>query len=178
MVFVAPEVTLPLTGFFVSEGVFAFVPAVLAATLGAMIGQLAIYAFARRLGEVRLRGAIRRYGRWLLLYEEDLDRGLDLFTRYDDWALVVGRFLPTVRSLVTLPAGLQKMSLRRFTVLTLIGTSLWNAVLAGLGVLLGHHWQIMVEILSVYGTVVGVALIALIVALFAPRIRRVVALLR
>jgi alkaline phosphatase len=178
MIFVAPEMTMPLTGFFVSEGVFAFVPALLAATLGAMLGQLAIYALARRLGEMRLRGAIRRYGRWVLFYEEDLDRGLELFSRYDDWALVVGRFLPTVRSLVTLPAGLQKMSLRRFTILTLIGTGLWNAILAGFGVLLGRHWQLMVDVLSVYGTVVGIALIVLIVVLFAPRIRRVVALLR
>lgn len=178
MIFVAPELTMPLAGFFVTQGIFAFVPAVLAATLGAMIGQLAIYALARWLGEVRLRGVIRRYGRWVLFYEEDLERGLELFTRYDDWALVVGRFLPTVRSLVTLPAGLQKMSLRRFTILTLIGTGLWNALLAGAGMLLGRHWKVVVEILSVYGTVVGIALIVLIVVLFAPRIRRVVALLR
>lgn len=178
MVFVAPEVAMPLTGFLVDRGLFGVVPALIAATLGAMIGQIAIYALARWLGETRLRRLIGRYGHWVLVYEEDLDRGLELFARYDDWALVVGRFVPTVRSLVTLPAGLQKMSLRRFTLLTLAGTSFWNALLAGLGILLGRHWTVLVDVLSVYGTLVGIVLIILIVMMFAPRIRRVVALLR
>lgn len=150
----APELVLPFAGFLVAQDKLGFGWVLVAGTLGALVGQVAVYALARAFGEPRVRRFLKRRGHLLLLRESDLDKVLHLFKRFDAATLVFARFIPTVRTLVSMPAGFVAMSLWRFAAFTALGTLLWNAALVGVGVLLGHNWRALLPFFSVYGWVV------------------------
>lgn len=142
------ELILPLAGFEAGQGRFNYYLMVLAATVGSVIGAVVLYYVAVFVGEHRLRALVRRYGRWVQVSERDMDRADAWFDRYSGWAVLVCRCVPLVRSLVSLPAGLRRMDLPRFLLLTAIGSAIWNAALIGAGYLLGDNWESV-------GTVVG-----------------------
>ena len=171
MIVAAPELVMPLAGFLVARGELSFAGVLLAATFGAMLGQVGIYGAARAVGERRVRGFIRRYGRFVLVSEQDLNRTLTLFDRFESVALFFSRVVPTVRSLVSIPAGIKPMSPLRFTVFTALGTALWNAVLLYAGTLLGKNWRVLVELLGTYEVIVAVLLGLAVLALLAVRVR-------
>ena len=131
------ELVLPLTGFYVGEGVLAFVPAVAAATLGSVLGAWLLYAIGRFGG----RTALLRWGRVARLTEAKLDRADDWFDRHGPWIVLGGRLVPGVRSLVSLPAGASEMPFGRFTLLTALGSGVWNTALIGAGWALGSNWE-------------------------------------
>lgn len=148
------EVILPLTGFLVEQGGLAFLPALLVATVGSLAGALVLYALGRWGG----RGLILRYGGVLRLKEADLDRADAWFDRYGGLVVLFGRMVPGVRSLVSIPAGLSEMPLGRFVFLTTLGSGVWNALLIGVGWLLGENWS---RVADVVGSVSNVFLILL-----------------
>ena len=131
------EVVLPLAGFFVGRGDFTFWGALLAATIGATAGALVLYSLGRWGG----RALVLRYGKWLRVSEEDLDRAEGWFARHGDLLVLGARVVPGARSVVSIPAGTSRMPLLRFAVLTTIGSAVWNAVLIGAGVILGANWD-------------------------------------
>ncbi len=171
MVVAAPELVMPLAGFLVAQGELSFTGVLFAGTFGAMVGQVGIYGAARAVGERRIREGLRRYGRFLLVSERDLGRALRLFDRFENTALVVSRIVPTVRSLISVPAGVKPMPVLRFTFFTALGTALWNAVLLYAGALLGKNWQVLAELLGTYETVVLILLGSAVVALLTFRLR-------
>ena len=171
MVVAAPELVMPLAGFLVARGELSFAGVLLAATFGAMVGQVGIYGAARAVGEQRVRHSIRRYGRLILVSERDLDRTLTLFDRFESAALFFSRVIPTVRSLISVPAGIKPMSWVRFSLFTTLGTVLWNAALLYAGTLLGKNWRTLVEILGTYEVVVAALLGLAVLALLAVRVR-------
>ena len=171
MIVAAPELIMPLAGFLVAQGELSFAGVLLAGTFGAMVGQLGIYGAARAVGEGRIRGFLRRYGRFLLVTEGDLGRALRLFDRFENTALVVSRVIPTVRSLISVPAGIQPLPLLRFTFFTALGTALWNAVLLYAGTLLGKNWRVLAEFLGTYETVVLILLGLAVAALLTLRLK-------
>lgn len=134
------EVILPLAGFLVGQGRFAFLPVLVASTVGSLAGALVLYGLGWWLGEERLRRFVKRYGRFLLLEEADLGRAIGWFERYGGWAVFFGRLVPGVRSLVSVPAGTERMPIWRFVAYTLGGSALWNALLVGVGWILGDQW--------------------------------------
>lgn len=131
------ELVLPLAGFYVSQGVLAFLPAVIVATIGSLTGAFVLYALGRHGG----RPLVLRYGRVLHVSEERLDRADGWVTRHGDAAVLFGRMVPGVRSIVSIPAGVAKMGIPRFTVLTALGSAAWNSVLIGAGWALGANWS-------------------------------------
>jgi membrane protein DedA with SNARE-associated domain len=135
------ELILPLAGFQTGQGVFLYPLAVLAATIGSVIGSLALYAVGRGFGEHRVRVLIRRWGRWCWLSEQDLDRAQSWFGRYGAATVFLGRMAPGVRSAVSIPAGIARMPLGIYIAYTALGSMLWNAGLIGLGWLLGAAWE-------------------------------------
>ena len=141
----------------------------LAGVVGAMLGQGGIYWAARALGERRIRRFIGRH-RWLLVSERDLERTLRLFDRYETWLVLLGRAVPTVRSLISVPAGIKPMPLTRFLLLTATGTALWNGALLYAGMLVGRNWSLVVGVLETYQTVI---LVLLALGLIALSLRRV-----
>lgn len=153
------EAVLPLTGFLVSQGRMSFVGALIASTIGAVAGALILYWMGYVLGEDRIRALIKRYGRWMLLTEEDLDRSQAWFDRHGRIAVLIGRLAPLVRSLVSIPAGVTRMPLLTFTLYTTIGSALWNAVLIGAGWGLGASWQHVQQYQQYFGYAVLAAIV-------------------
>ncbi|GAA4576078.1 hypothetical protein GCM10023176_46700 [Micromonospora coerulea] len=132
------EIVLAMAGYLSAEGRFNVVLIVLAATAGSLLGALVLYWLGAALGEERLK-------RWLdhipLVDRDDLERADRWFERHGRWAVLIGRVVPVVRSLVSVPAGANRMPLGEFVLLTTIGSGVWNAVIVGLGYALGSRWQ-------------------------------------
>jgi membrane protein DedA with SNARE-associated domain len=132
------EIVLSLAGYLASEGRVNLVLVTIAATVGSVVGALALYGLGRGLGEERLR-------RWLdripLVDADDLDTADRWFERHAKGAVLFGRMAPVVRSLVSIPAGANKMPLVQFTLLTAIGSGVWNTLFVGGGYALGSRWQ-------------------------------------
>jgi membrane protein DedA with SNARE-associated domain len=157
------EVILPLAGSLVAEGRFSFPLVLVAATLGSLAGSLALYGAAYWFGPLRLHRLVERYGRYVLVGIDDLDRAQRAFDRYGGPAVIVGRLVPGVRSLISLPAGLVRMSLGRFLLYTAIGSAIWNSVLIIIGWVLKDQWHRVSDYMPLleYAVVaVGLALIA------------------
>ena len=137
---VPSEVILPLAGFRASTGALNVVLTWVAATLGSLLGALVLYGLGAWLGYDRLRDLAGR--RWFLLTsQKDLDRGQRLFRRHGTKVVLLGRCVPVVRSLVSIPAGICGMPLPRFLSLTAVGSGVWNALFIGLGWYLGDRWD-------------------------------------
>ena len=166
------ELILPLAGFLAGQGRFSYLGAVIASTVGSVIGALFFYALAWKVGDARLRRFVRRFGRWLLVDEEDLDKARAWFDRHRALAVFVGRLVPAVRSYVSIPAGLARMPVVPFVLLTLAGSGVWNAILIGAGWWLGERWDQVGGYLSQASQVVLIALGAAILWFVSKRVMR------
>ncbi|WP_238375794.1 DedA family protein [Ectothiorhodospira magna] len=162
LILLAPEALMPFAGFLAHEGLLSLWWAILAGSLGGTLGSTLIYLLARRVGELRVRTLLRQRGRWLLMGEQDLDRVLTLYARHGAWIVAGGRLVPTLRSLVSIPAGLLPMPLMRFIGLTWLGTLVWNTVLALGGYLLGAQWRLLEPYLGLYGSLAFVLVLAVV----------------
>ncbi|GAB4068168.1 hypothetical protein GCM10028777_26370 [Angustibacter speluncae] len=132
------EVVLPLAGFLTRQGSLSLPLVLVAATAGSLVGALALYALGAWLGHDRATAALARLP---LVDREDVDKASDWFDRHGRAAVFFGRLVPGVRSLVSLPAGANRMPLPTFTLYTVAGSLLWNGLLVGAGALLGDRWE-------------------------------------
>lgn len=135
------EIILPLGGFTASRGDLTLWGVMLAATLGSVVGALILYGVGYWIGRERLYTLVDRYGRYALLKQSDIDKANDWFERYSSKAVLIGRLVPVVRSLVSIPAGLTRMPLPTFVLYTAIGSAIWNGILVGAGYALGSRWE-------------------------------------
>lgn len=134
------EVIMTVAGVSAARGNMNFGGVVAAGTAGAMLGNWLWFWLAIRFGEKRIHLLIDRYSRWLTLDWDEVERGQHLFRRHGSAIVLVARMLPTLRSLISIPAGLFGMSHRRFLVFSTIGTAGWSAALAGVGYFLGTRF--------------------------------------
>src|SRR5918993_2385867 len=158
---VPTELTLPLFGFLIGHGRLSFIPVVVTATAARVCAALILYAVGLRLGEARLRRVVKRFERSKLLFVSDFDRASRVFERHGGKAILVGHLIPGVGALVSVPAGLKRMPLRwRFLGYTILGCTLWNSTLIGLGWALGSRWRIVEAFTSFVGAAVLTVFIA------------------
>jgi membrane protein DedA with SNARE-associated domain len=137
---VPSEVILPLAGFRASAGALNLPLTWLAATVGSVLGAVVLYGLGAWLGYDRLHALAGR--RWFVISSQsDLDRGQRIFRRHGGKIVLLGRCIPVVRSLVSIPAGIDRMPLPRFLLLTALGSGVWNALFIGLGWYLGDRWD-------------------------------------
>lgn len=163
------EVVLPLAGFTVNQGSLNFWSTYIWATLGAWIGALILYWIGAAVGADRL----RRFADWMWLLEgEDVDKALHWFDKYGPASVFFGRLVPGVRSLISIPAGVDRMNLLKFSLWTLLGSGIWNAILIGLGMWLGEGWDQVAPYVDQYSNVVYILLALIVVAILAWLIRR------
>lgn len=154
------ELIMPLAGFTAAQGDTSF-PAILAAgTLGSLAGAVLWYWIGRRLGAERLKQLAARHGRWLTICPEDIDRSNDWFGRHGGAAVFFGRLVPTVRTFISVPAGVARMSPWRFLAWTTAGTTIWTALLAGAGYLLQSQYARVSDWLNPVSAGVVVLLVA------------------
>lgn len=155
------ELVLPLAGFSSTLGELNVWAAFAGATTGSLLGAWLLYWLGAVVGAERLRAVAERM--WLT-EGADVDRALRWFDRHGDLSILVGRLIPGVRSLISIPAGVHRTGLVKFSVLTLIGSGIWNGVLIWLGVALGANWTAVSEVMDRYSAWVYVALVAAVVA--------------
>ena len=132
---------MPLAGFAAARGELSLAGTIAAGALGSLAGLALWYEVGRRLGLGRLRRWCARHGRWTGLSPREVDAANDWFERHGGAAVLVGRLVPTVRTLVSVPAGLARMGRLRFALCSLVGTAAWTSLLAGLGYALADGYE-------------------------------------
>ena len=137
------ELVLPLAGFLVGQGRFSFLLVLIAATAGSVASALILYAAGRWFGEERLRRLVGRFGRFVLIDESHLDKVSGWFERHGGEAVLICRLVPGVGSLISVPAGIERMPVWRLITYTCLGNGLWNVAFIGLGWALGAKWKLV-----------------------------------
>lgn len=135
------ELIMPLAGFSAARGELNVVGAVLAGTAGSLIGAVLWYYVGLWLGAERLKSWAARHGRWLTLTPREVQQTCDWFDRHGGKAVFFGRLVPGVRTLISVPAGIARMSLAKLLLYSTFGTALWVALLAGAGFLLESQYR-------------------------------------
>ena len=153
------ELIMPLAGFTAAQGQLSIVGVVVAGTIGSLLGALLWYYIGRWIGADRLKRWSTRHGRWLTLSPEDVDRAQRAFERHGPVAIFLGRLVPAVRTLISVPAGITAMPLPRFLFWTTLGTALWTAFLAGAGYVLESQYAVVADYVNPVSNVVVGALV-------------------
>ena len=162
------EVIMPLSGYLAYKGALDPVGAVLAGSLGSMLGSLAAYYAGLKLG----RPFIVKYGKYIFMKAEDLERAEKWFARYGGKATFISRMLPVVRTFISLPAGIGQMEIKRFTVYSFVGSIPWCALMAYLGYVLGDSWRVIFDQYGHYVDYAVVAGVAVLIAYYVYNRRR------
>ena len=140
------ELVMPPAGYLAAKGQMNSVLAVGVGTLGSVIGALVNYALALFVGEPLL----RKYGKYVLVSARSLDRTEAFFRRHGEISTLIGRLLPVVRHLISIPAGVSRMNLGRFIFFTALGAGLWCAILTYLGWIIGRHGEQVEAVIGTY----------------------------
>ena len=135
------EVIMTVAGVSSARGTMNLAGTIAAGTAGAMLGNWIWYWVAVKFGEKRMHIFIDRYSRWLTLDWDEVERGQRLFRTHGSIIVLIARMLPTLRSLISIPAGLYGMTFRRFMIFSTIGTAGWTAALACAGYFLGSQFD-------------------------------------
>lgn len=162
------ELIMPLAGYMAARGELGFVGVVAAGTLGSVLGALPLYGFGRKLGHRRVVDWADRHGRWLTISGRHIEDAIAWLERHGTWAVFVARLIPGIRSLISVPAGIARMNLPLFLLLTTLGSAIWAALLAGAGYLLRSRFE---EVEGWVGPVSNAILVAVAV-LYVWRVAR------
>lgn len=162
------EVILPFAGYLSQSGDLTLGWLIVWSTLASWIGALLLYWLGAAIGIER---AVRLLAAAKLVNRGDLDRGVAWFQRSGGWTVLVGRMVPGVRSLISIPAGATRMNLARFSVYTIVGSGLWNTLLIGVGALLGTQHEQLEHLLGYLDYAVYSALAIAVGVLVLRRIR-------
>ncbi len=161
MIFPIPsELVMPFAGFLAARGTFNFWLVVFFSAFGSLVGSLLSYY----IGYYGGKGVVKKFGKYAFLDEHDLDKTHNWFNKKGPRTIFVSRFVPVVRHLISIPAGIGKMDLKKFCIFTVIGATMWNTFLAYLGYVLGSNWE-SVKKYSEYISI-PVAIIVVIVCIF------------
>ena len=154
------EVIMPIAGMAAAEGKMSFGFVIASGTSGAMLGNIVWYLAARALGVDRLEPLIRRHGRWVTMTWPEVERAQKWFRENGIFFVFLGRLVPTVRSLVSVPAGLLKMRFKTFFIASTIGTAGWTALLATAGYRMRQNYGDMEQVVGTASNAVLVVLAA------------------
>lgn len=137
------EITMPFSGFLVSTGRFNFWLVVLAGTMGNLVGSWIAY-WVGYWGEASVvRGLIRRFGKYVLVSEEEFDQAEIWFNRWGEAIVFFSRILPVIRTFISLPAGIAKMNFWKFSAYTFVGSLFWSYALTQIGFSMGENWDVL-----------------------------------
>jgi membrane protein DedA with SNARE-associated domain len=152
---VPSELVMPFAGFLIAQGTFNFLLVLVASTLGSITGSLIFYYIGKTGGHA----LVERYGKYVLVDSQDILKTEQWFKRRGELTVFLARLIPVVRHLISLIAGIGKMNVKKFTVYTILGATLWNGILAYLGLLLGQHWETVSQYLEELDIVIVVLII-------------------
>lgn len=162
------EVILPLAGFTASQGNFSIIEALIWTTLGSVVGAWALYGLGAWLGRNRMRALVSKVP---LVDLEDVDKVEAWFNRHGYKAVFFGRMIPIFRSLISIPAGIERMPVWKFLGLTTAGSLIWNSIFVFSGFYLGESWHVVEEYAGVFQKIVIVACILVAVWFVVSKVR-------
>ena len=154
------ELIMPLAGFAAARGDQSLLATIAAGTLGSLAGAVLWYVVGRRLGMLRVERFADRHGRWLTLCPADLDRAMARFKKHGATAVLLGRLIPAVRTLISVPAGVAKMHLAQFAFYSALGTTVWTGILVVAGYLLESQYERVSQLLNPLSNAITLALAA------------------
>lgn len=152
------EVILTFGGFMTTTSNLSIFGVIMSATAGSVIGAVVLYIIGLQLDVERLEKIVTRWGHILRLTIKDIHKADAWFDKYGPWTVFFCRFIPLIRSLISIPAGMSNMKFALFLLLTTLGTLIWNIVLVFLGASVGASWEVIVEYMDVYSNVVYIML--------------------
>jgi len=135
------EIIMPFSGFLISRGNFTLFGVTLAGSIGGTLGSLASFALGYYGGEKVVRNLIKKYGKYILVFEYELDEAIHWFKKHGQMVTFTARLLPIIRTFISLPAGMSRMDVKKFTFFAFIGTFIWCLPLAYIGKILGDNWH-------------------------------------
>lgn len=154
------EIIMPFAGFMAGRGFLDFWTVVFVAAFANLTGSLLAYWLGFTKGESWLRTVIRKKGKWLLIRESEFDRAIKWFHSKGQWVSFGSRMLPVVRTFISLPAGIAKMNLFLFSLLTFTGSLIWSGILAYLGLKMGQNWMAIEPYFQKFQLLIGVFIVA------------------
>lgn len=135
------EIIMPFAGYLVSQGIFNLWVTALAGAIGCLLGSMIAYGLGYYGGETVVRNIIRKYGKYFLVFEYELDEAEVWFRKYGEVIAFSSRLLPVIRTFISLPAGISKMNFKKFCLYTFVGSFLWSLLLAWVGQKMGENWR-------------------------------------
>jgi membrane protein DedA with SNARE-associated domain len=164
------EIVLGFAGFTASKGEYSVVGMIIAATIGSLLGASILYGVSAAVGPLRLRAILIRYGNWIGVSEQDLDRSEAWFDRRSRSAVLICRCVPLLRSVISVPAGFRRMPFGVFMLFTVIGSLVWNTGLITAGYLLADQWERVLDFTEPFQTIVVVVIGVAVVAFIGRRL--------
>lgn len=157
------EVTMPFSGYLVQQGKLSFWAVVTVGAFANLVGSLAAYALGYYLEESLIIKLIKRYGKFILISEEEYLRALRWFRKYGQGVAFFSRLLPAVRTFISLPAGLAEMNVWKFSFYTFIGSFMWSAVLVYVGYSFGANWEAIKPFFDKFHLIIIIAFVVFVV---------------
>ncbi|SFJ29430.1 membrane protein DedA, SNARE-associated domain [Halobacillus dabanensis] len=155
------EIILTFGGFMTTTTSLSVTGVVIASTIGSVLGAMVLYGIGLSLDVERLEKLVDKWGHIIRLTNSDIRKADRWFDKYGPWTVFFCRFIPLVRSLISIPAGMSNMNFGLFILLTTLGTSIWNVVLVNLGASVGGSWAEIVAYMDVYSKIIYVVLMIL-----------------
>lgn len=166
------EVILTFGGFMTTKSSMNIYGVVAASTLGSVGGAVVLYYIGRVLSVKRIERIVEKYGKFLRVEKKDVHKANGWFEKYGAWTVFFCRFIPLIRSLISLPAGMSHMNIWLFLGLTALGTIIWNTVLVVIGASLGESWDSIVGYMDIYSNIVYAILAFLVIVIASLFIKR------
>lgn len=166
------ELILTFSGFLTTISNMNIWMSSLSATVGSMAGAILLYVLGRALPQRKIVKFMIKHQRILRLKESDLKRSSDWMTKRGGSAVFLCRFVPVVRSLISIPAGAAHMQIWKFLAYSALGTAIWNTILIYLGAIAGNNWQKITGYLNTYSYVIGIAVSFVLTFLIIRRVMR------
>lgn len=153
------EVTMPFSGFLVSQGKLSLPLVILVGTVANLFGSYIAYYIGYFIEETVLLKFIKKYGKFILISEHEYQKGNKWFAKYGDKIIFISRLLPGIRTVISLPAGVFKMDIKKFTIYTVAGCLVWSAILTYVGFVLGENWRLLEGYFRKFEVIIGILVI-------------------
>lgn len=164
---------MPFSGFLAAQGHLNLWMVVIIGGLGNLVGSLIAYAIGFWGSEAGVRNLLKKYGKWVLVSVDEYDQAVRWFQKYGPAIAFFSRVLPVVRTFISLPAGVARMNVFKFSGYTLIGSLVWSGVLAFLGYKLGENWHILGIYFHKFDLLILISVIALSALYVSHKVRKI-----
>lgn len=169
IIIIPSELILATGGILAGQGIFTFFGAFLTGLLGSVFCAIVIYG----MGYYGGKGFAKKYGKYFFMKEEDLDKTDTWFEKYGLIAACIGRNVPIIRTLISLPVGITRLSFKRFLIYTLLGSIPWTFAFVYVGFTLGNNWTVLIDITSKMKTPIRILIVVLLISWLISKIIKI-----